>query len=122
MVAVLQAKFPDSPAAECQRFLSSYGNDLQKASEALDAHTKWRSANLPLAAGAPRYGAPLPEWHFFFKHLKAKDGTPIIFSQPARLNVSLASSDQISMASAQFMEELAGRDEDLKVTVVVDLA
>ena len=115
---VLAAQFPESPEAERARFLAKAGGDLAKANTQLAAYLKFREEKLPKVEKLE-----LPPWCFWFgKEQKAKDGTPIIFAQPARIDSSKGDAETWAIASASFIESCLPRDDASLITLLCDLS
>jgi len=115
---VLAAQFPESPEAERARFLAKAGGDLAKANTQLAAYLKFREEKLPMVEKLS-----LPPWCFWFgKEQQAKDGTPIIFAQPARIDSTKGNAEEWAIASAGFIESCVSREDDMKITLLCDLS
>ena len=115
-------RFPEQPAAECERFLKGYSGDVEVATKAYKEHLAWRAANMPMPEDASRLGNPLPEYLKFFPSVKDSDGCPIFFAQPARIDLEKGEPEEYALASAELCEHAVPRESDGGEPGVLDAA
>mmetsp|Transcript_33714 Transcript_33714/g.95930 ORF Transcript_33714/g.95930 Transcript_33714/m.95930 type:complete len:229 (-) Transcript_33714:325-1011(-) len=112
-LAELAARFPDAPRAELRRFATAFPN----AAEAYEQHLAWlRGAGAPERRMAAARAVP-PK----FARLagRARDGTRIVLLQGGRYDSAIDAEDYV-LACAEAVEAAVSRDDDERVTVLID--